>query len=87
MQAKRDDVIKRLRRIEGQVRGIQKMVDDDRYCLEIVTQITAIRAALDRVGLQILDGHARGCLTAAIQSGKSDAAIDELIEVLQRYIK
>jgi len=87
MQASRPDVIKRLRRIEGQVRGVQKMVEEDRYCLEILTQITAIRAALDKVGMEILDGHARGCLTAAIKSGNSDTAIDELIKVLQRYIK
>ena len=53
---------KRLRRVEGQVRGVEKMVDDDRYCIDIVTQITAIQAALDKVALGLLDGHARHCL-------------------------
>ncbi|KAF0197518.1 MAG: hypothetical protein FD169_500 [Bacillota bacterium] len=87
MKANSDVVIKRLSRIEGQVRGVQKMVEEDRYCLEILTQITAIRAALDKVGMQILDGHARGCLSAAIKSGHADSSIDELMHVLQRYVK
>ena len=87
MKANHDAVIKRLRRVEGQVRGVQKMVEEDRYCLDILTQITAIRAALDKVGMQILDGHARGCLSAAIKSGHADESIDELMQVLQRYVK
>ncbi|MDP3486366.1 MAG: metal-sensitive transcriptional regulator [Bacillota bacterium] len=87
MKANHDAVIRRLRRVEGQVRGVQKMVVEDRYCLEILTQITAIRAALDKVGMQILDGHARGCLSAAIKSGNADESIDELMQVLQRYVK
>jgi len=87
MKANRDEALRRLRRIEGQVRGVQRMVEEDRYCIDILTQLAAIRAALDKVGVQILDAHARGCLTAAIESGQSEVAIDELIESLERFIK
>ena len=60
--ADKDAAQKRLRRIEGQVRGVQGMIDDDRYCIDVITQITAIQAALDKVALGLLDGHARHCL-------------------------
>lgn len=63
------------------------MVEEDRYCLDIITQISAARAALDRVGIEVLDGHARGCLSAAIKSGQADPAIDELMGVLRRFLK
>jgi DNA-binding FrmR family transcriptional regulator len=60
--ATKDQLQKRLARIEGQVRGVSKMVDDDRYCIDVLTQINAIRAALDKVALGVLDDHARHCL-------------------------
>ena len=60
--ATKDQLQKRLARIEGQVRGISRMVDDDRYCIDILTQINSIQAALDKVALGLLDGHARHCL-------------------------
>lgn len=60
--ADKDQLTKRLARIEGQVRGVAKMVDDDRYCVDVLTQINAISAALDQVSLGLLDGHARHCL-------------------------
>lgn len=60
--ATKDQLGDRLARIEGQVRGIAKMVDDDRYCLDVLSQINAVRAALDKVALGLLDGHARHCL-------------------------
>src|SRR6188768_2318722 len=60
--ATKDQLHKRLRRIEGQVRGVEKMVEEDRYCIDILTQIGAIQAALDKVALGLLDGHARHCL-------------------------
>lgn len=87
MQGNREELLKRLRRIEGQVRGVQRMVEEDRYCIEVLTQIAAIRAALDKVGIEVLDAHARGCLTAALRSGKSEEAIDELVGALERFIK
>ena len=60
--ATKDQLQKRLRRIEGQVRGIQGMVDDDRYCIDVLTQISAVQAALDKVALGLLDDHARHCV-------------------------
>ena len=76
---------KRLRRVEGQVRGIAQMVEDDRYCVDILTQLSAVRAALDAVSFQLLDGHVRGCVQDAIVSGDGDAAISELMQVVRRF--
>ena len=70
--ATKDQLQSRLRRIEGQVRGIQKMVDEDRYCIDVLTQIGAIQAALDKVALGLLDEHARHCVI-----GGSEQATDE----------
>jgi CsoR family transcriptional regulator, copper-sensing transcriptional repressor len=60
--ATKDQLGKRLRRIEGQVRGVQKMVEEDRYCMDVLTQISAVQAALDKVALGLLDAHARHCV-------------------------
>ena len=67
----KDDLLTRLRRNEGQVRGLQRMVDEERYCIDVVTQINAARAALDKVGLGLLDGHVRHCLVGG-HGGPSD---------------
>lgn len=78
---------KRLNRIEGQVRGLSRMIDDDRYCIDVVTQISAVRAALDRVEEEILRDHIAHCVERAITSGnKTDQRkkIAELIEVFGR---
>jgi DNA-binding FrmR family transcriptional regulator len=69
--ASRDQLLDRLGRIEGQVRGVAKMVDDDRYCIDVVTQINAIRAALDKVALGLVDQHVRHCLVGG-HGGPSD---------------
>jgi CsoR family transcriptional regulator, copper-sensing transcriptional repressor len=63
--ASKDQLQTRLRRIEGQVRGIERMVEEDRYCIDVLTQISAIQAALDKVALGLLDGHARTCVVGA----------------------
>ena len=60
--ASKDQLLKRLRRVEGQVRGIERMVEDERYCIDVLTQISAVQAALDKVALGLLDGHARHCV-------------------------
>jgi DNA-binding FrmR family transcriptional regulator len=81
---------KRLHRIEGQVRGIEKMVDDDRYCIDILTQISAIQTALDAVALKILDEHVNHCVTDAIASGDRQAAEEkthELLAAVRRFTK
>ena len=62
--ASRQQLLERLAKIEGQVRGVARMVEEDRYCIDVVTQINAVRAALDKVGLGLLDGHVRHCLLA-----------------------
>ena len=69
--ATKDQLLDRLARIEGQVRGVARMVDEDRYCIDVVTQINAARAALDKVALGLLDGHVRHCLVEG-QGGPSD---------------
>jgi CsoR family transcriptional regulator, copper-sensing transcriptional repressor len=69
--AAKDQLIERLAKIEGQVRGVAKMVEQDRYCIDVVTQINAVRAALDKVGLGLLDGHVRHCLIGG-HGGPSD---------------
>jgi DNA-binding FrmR family transcriptional regulator len=80
----KDANLKRLRRIEGQVRGLQKMVEDDRYCPEIITQIASVQEALRGVGRQLLRNHLKHCATSAIKQGpkEADATYDELLELI-----
>jgi CsoR family transcriptional regulator, copper-sensing transcriptional repressor len=77
---------KRLRRIEGQVRGLQKMVDEDRYCADILTQIASVHEALRAVGRELMRNHLKHCAAAAIQQGpvEADAMYDELVEMMYR---
>ena len=77
----------RLRRIEGQVRGVARMIDQDKYCVDVVTQVAAIQAALDKVSLGLLDGHIRGCVREEIQAGGGDARVDELLQVMDRVLR
>jgi len=77
----------RLRRIEGQVRGIEKMVDDDRYCIDVLTQVNATRAALEGVALQLLADHTEHCVVDAVRSGKGRAKVRELNEAIERLVK
>lgn len=83
----KQSVVNRLKRIEGQVRGIQKMVDEDRYCADILMQISAIDAALKKVGFSVAERHAKHCVAHAVESGEGDAAIDELLEVMKHFSK
>lgn len=78
----------RLGRIEGQIRGISKMVEDEKYCIDILTQIAAVRSALERVGLGVLEDHVNGCVADAMRSQRGDARehIEELLEVVERFI-
>lgn len=77
----------RLRRIEGQVRGIEKMVEEDRYCIDILTQIGAIQAALDKVGLGLLDGHARHCMQEGAAEGRADEMTEEMMGAVGRLLR
>ncbi|HLS91674.1 MAG TPA: metal-sensitive transcriptional regulator [Limnochordia bacterium] len=80
-------LLARLKRIEGQVRGIYRMVEEDKYCVEILIQIAAVKAALNKVGLVLLEDHTRGCVRRAIQTSEDDEAIDELMDVIMRFVK
>jgi DNA-binding FrmR family transcriptional regulator len=80
-------VLSRLRRIEGQVRGIEKMVDEDRYCIDVLTQVNAVRAALESVALKLLADHTEHCVTEAIQSGGGRAKVRELNEAVVRMVR
>ncbi len=76
---------KRLARIEGQVRGIARMVDEDRYCVDILTQVSAVRSALDALALGLLEHHLHGCVQDAVVSGSGDVAMDEAMQVIRKF--
>ena len=82
-----ESIVKRLKRIEGQVRGVQKMVEDNRYCIDILIQISAIQAALQKVGLNLLERHVRHCVAKAIREGNGDESIQELMTVISQFSK
>jgi DNA-binding FrmR family transcriptional regulator len=84
---RRDDLLKRLRRVEGQVRGIARMVEEDAYCVDVLTQIAAVNAALDKVGTSLLNDHIRGCVADAVASNGGQDKIDELVDVVGRFLK
>ena len=84
--ATKDQLLKRLRRVEGQVRGVQGMVDDDRYCIDVLTQISAIQAALDKVALGLMDEHARHCVIGAPGDEQADKT-DELMAAVGRLMR
>jgi DNA-binding FrmR family transcriptional regulator len=82
-----DALLLRLRRMEGQVRGVQKMIEEGRYCLDVVAQLQAISAGADKVAQQVLEGHIRGCVADAIREQRGDAAITELMDVLGKAMR
>lgn len=83
----KDELLRRLARIEGQVRGVQRLVENDAYCVDVLVQISAVRAALQAVGLSILDRHMRTCVSSAIRAERADESINELISVIKRFTK
>lgn len=86
----RDALIKRLKRIEGQVKGLQKMIDDERYCVDILVQISAVRSAIDNVGAIILENHIKGCVSNSLKyenQDQSDQMIKELIDTIKKFTK
>jgi DNA-binding FrmR family transcriptional regulator len=84
--ATKPDLLKRLARIEGQVRGISGMVEDDRYCIDVVTQIGAVRAALEKVALGLLDDHARTCVLEA-EGTERERRTEELMDVVGQLVR
>ena len=86
----KDALIKRLHRIEGQVRGVERMVEDDRYCIDVLTQISAVTTALESLALRILDDHVQHCVADALASGDQAAAQEksrELLDAVQRFAR
>lgn len=79
------DMLKRLNRISGQIAGLKKMVEEPRYCVDILTQIAAVRAALSSVGKFLLEDHMRTCVTASIKKGTGDREIKEIMNVFEKY--
>jgi DNA-binding FrmR family transcriptional regulator len=81
--------LKRLRRIEGQVRGLQKMVEDGRYCADVLTQVASVHEALRAVGRELMRNHLKHCATAAIRAGgaEAEAMYDELVELVYRHAR
>jgi CsoR family transcriptional regulator, copper-sensing transcriptional repressor len=84
--ATKDQLLKRLKRIEGQVRGIEGMVSEDRYCIDVLTQISAVQAALDKVALGLLDDHARHCVMGA-EDGEQAERTEELMAAVGRLMR
>jgi DNA-binding FrmR family transcriptional regulator len=86
----KDKLLKRLARVEGQVRGISRMIEDDRYCIDILTQLGAVSTALEAVAIKVLEEHVKHCVAAALASGDEADANEkaaELLEAVQRFAK
>lgn len=83
----KEKLIKRLKRVEGQVRGIQKMIEEDRYCVDILVQISAIESAMKQVGYAITERHMKHCVSDAIKAGDGNDSIEELMKVLKQFNK
>ena len=84
--ATQDQLLKRLRRIEGQVRGVERMVEEERYCVDVLTQISAVQAALDKVALGLLDDHARHCVIEGPE-GLKEERTEELMAAVARLMR
>ena len=79
--------LKRLRKVEGQIKGIQRMLEERRYCIDVLQQVTAARRALDEVALKILRGHINSCVSDAIKHEQGEEKVEELMQTLHRFIK
>ena len=86
-KSRKQSVQSRLKRIEGQIRGVEKMVDEDRYCIDVLTQVGAIKAALDAVALILLNEHTEHCVVEAIRSGDGAHKVRELNEAVARLVR
>jgi len=86
--ASKEQLLNRIARVEGQLRGVRKMVEEDRYCIDVVTQMSAVQAALDKIALGLLDGHARVCMKEAGASPANPGeAVDELMGAVGRLLR
>jgi CsoR family transcriptional regulator, copper-sensing transcriptional repressor len=85
--ASKEQLLARLKRIEGQARGVQRMVEEDRYCIDVLTQISAIQAALDKVALGLLDDHVKHCVVEGQGPGTRDELTDEVMGAIGRLVR
>lgn len=85
--ANKASLVRRLNKMEGQVRGIRRMVEEDRYCVDVLQQIASLRSAADAVSQILLEDHVRGCVSQGIRGGDGDAHIGEVMEVIRRYVR
>ncbi len=85
--AVKDQVLIRLKKIEGQIKGLQRMVEEERYCIDIVNQITAVRRALEQVALLVMKRHVESCVSEAIRLGDSTKKIEELMDTIDRFVR
>ena len=83
----KQDIKKRLNRVEGQVRGVQKMIDEDKYCVDILTQIAAIRAAINKTGSLVLEMYSKECMQKAMDSEEKDRVFKELMDTVQKFLR
>lgn len=83
----KDDILNRMKKIEGQAKGIQKMIEEDKYCGDIMVQISAIRSAINKVGGLIMDRYIKDCLKESLKENRSDESIEEVIETIVKYVK
>jgi CsoR family transcriptional regulator, copper-sensing transcriptional repressor len=83
---RKDDYLKRLRRIEGQARGLQRLVDEEAYCLDVLQQVEALKAAADQVALLLIEDHIAGCLRHALETGQGQPYVDEVMVVVRRAL-
>jgi CsoR family transcriptional regulator, copper-sensing transcriptional repressor len=83
--AAKADITRRLNRVEGQVRGIGRMLEEDRYCVDILTQVAAVQSALDALARKLLEHHLHGCVQHAVRSGDGDHAIAEALAVIRKF--
>ena len=87
VQPNKATLLNRLRRIEGQMRGVAKMVEEDRYCVDILTQVSAAQSALDAVTMELLESHTRGCVQDAIKAGDAKRSLAEWMAVVKKLIR
>ncbi|MGI6704231.1 MAG: metal-sensitive transcriptional regulator [Clostridia bacterium] len=87
MKSDKGTLISRLNRIEGQIRGIKNMIENDKYCVDVLVQVAAAKSALNSLGAVILESHIQGCVKDAIDSGKGEEIINELVGVIKKYVK
>lgn len=86
-EQEKSKLVNRLKRIEGQIRGLQKMVEEDRYCVDVLVQVSSVNSALKQVGFALLERHTRTCVSSAVQSGEGDEYIEELMKVMKQFSK